>query len=112
MRIFSYIFIALVTIFVINIVLSFSLPTYKNRLLSIRSNIFPISEKIPVVPIIDNKKSENDRLIESLDRIDKHIGLLHEAKTLNMSTGVNTGSNANPILQENASAKIGEIPLS
>lgn len=79
MRIFSYILTALVTIFVLNIALSFSLPSYRNTLVNIRSTLFP-SLVISENEIEEQNKRENSRLLESLDRIDKHIESLNEIK--------------------------------
>ncbi len=90
MRIFSYIFTALVTIFVINIALSFSLPSYRTALVNVRTSIFPDSKKVQIEIPVEAKKSESDRLAESLDRIDKHIESLNEAKKT--STGALVGS--------------------
>ena len=78
MRIFSYILIALVTIFVLNIALSFSLPVYRSSLVNIRTSIFPASVEVSDTQKLREKQSENARLIESLDRIDKHIESLGE----------------------------------
>lgn len=80
MRVFSYILTTLVTIFVLNIALSFSLPAYRDALIHVRTSIFPNSEKIPENGIAEEKKSENARLVESLDRIDRHIETLSEAR--------------------------------
>ncbi|MDD2892078.1 MAG: hypothetical protein PHQ95_03875 [Candidatus Gracilibacteria bacterium] len=81
MRIFSYILTALVTIFVLNIALSFSLPSYRNTLVNIRTSIFP-SLSMPENEMEEQKKQENSRLLESLDRIDKHIESLNEIKNV------------------------------
>ncbi|EKD30280.1 MAG: hypothetical protein ACD_78C00101G0005 [uncultured bacterium (gcode 4)] len=97
MRVFSYILTALVTIFIFNIVLSFSLPVYRDALVQVRTSIFPVSEKISEDDIAEEKKSENARLVESLDRIDKHIESLSETQktdtgVVTMSGMVNTGT--------------------
>lgn len=86
MRIFSYILAALVTVFVINIALSFSLPAYRNALVSVRSNILPFWKQAPTREGGDERKSESARLAESLDRIDKHI----ESLTGTGKTGTGT----------------------
>ncbi len=91
MRIFSYIFTALVTIFVINIALSFSLPSYRTALVNVRTSIFPDSKKVQIEIPVESKKSESDRLAESLDRIDKHIESLNEAKKTSTGTLVGSG---------------------
>lgn len=82
MRVFSYILTALVTIFVLNIALSFSLPVYRSALVKIRADIFPVGEKTLDVQRIEEKKTESARLAESLDRIDKHIESLSEMKSV------------------------------
>lgn len=112
MRVFSYILTALVTIFVINIALSFSLPVYRNTLVSIRTSVFPSSEKAMELPVEDEKTKENTRLVESLDRIDKHIESLSEAKKT--GTGmVNEGSGSvNTLSGEETHISALEIPLS
>ncbi len=91
MRIFSYIFTALVTIFVINIALSFSLPSYRTALVNVRTSIFPDSKKVQIEIPTETKKSESDRLAESLERIDKHIESLNEAKKTSTGTLVGSG---------------------
>lgn len=78
MRVFSYILTTLVTIFVLNIALSFSLPTYREALVNVRADIFP-SDKVPNHEE-DEKIKETTRLVESLDRIDRHIETLSEAR--------------------------------
>ncbi len=100
MRIFSYIFIALSTIFVINIALSFSLPAYRNTLVEIRTSLFPASAPSAEDPVVITEKNlENARLLESLDRIDKHIESLTERKRTTTGTGfINTASGV--IIQE------------
>lgn len=111
MRIFSYILTALVTIFVINIALSFSLPAYRNVLINVRSNIFPPSKKVSIDTLDDAKSRENTRLRESLDRIDKHIESLSEVRK-NTGTIVGTGTSevsSGASLEEN---KESNIPLS
>ncbi len=80
MRVFSYTLTALVTIFIINIALSFSLPTYRNALINIRKNIYSPLEVTPQVSKVDMGNIDNTHLVESLDRIDKHIESLTEAK--------------------------------
>ena len=92
MRIFSYIFTALVAVFVINIVLSFALPSYRTALVNVRTSIFPDSKKAPVEIPTETKKSETDRLAESLDRIDKHIESLGEIKKTGAGVFVGSGS--------------------
>ncbi len=87
MRIFSYIFTALVTIFVINIALSFSLPADRSTLLGVRENIFPnIKNSLPEQKE-EIKPNEATRLVESLDRIDKHIESLTELRKPNTLSG-------------------------
>ena len=121
MRIFSYIFTALVTIFVINIALSFSLPSYRNALVNVRTSIFPDSKKTQIENPPEMKKLENDRLAESLDRIDKHIESLNEVKNTSTGTISNSGSTGTgdvntlsgaSFQQEDIVPKEPEIPLS
>ena len=76
MRIFSYVLTALVTIFVINVALSFSLPAYRNILVTVRTGIFSAPGESIEERAIAEKKAENDRLIESLERIDRHMETL------------------------------------
>lgn len=120
MRTFSYILIALVTVFVLNIALSFSLPAYRNAFVNVRSTLFPFSKKAPSQDLAEVKQSENTRLAESLDRIDKHIESLSDAKktgtgtiALNgaTATGTVSASSGSVIPQEEA-PKEPDIPLS
>jgi len=96
MRVFSYVLTALVTIFVLNVALSFSLPAYRNVFIDIRENVFG---EQPKSPAIEEKEKETVRLIESLDRIDRHIESLVET--------------AKPeIVEEEVPVEEVEIPLS
>ncbi|NCP77413.1 hypothetical protein GW830_04800 [bacterium] len=97
MRIFSYILATLVTIFVLNIALSFSLPSYRNTLVNTRTSIFPVTKKTLDIPMVDEKISESARLVESLDRIDKHIESLNEAKKTEIET-INTESTSGTVI--------------
>lgn len=121
MRLFSYILTALVTIFVFNVALSFSLPAYRDVLVRVRTNVFPVSEKVPNNQIAEEKKSENARLVESLDRIDKHIESLGEAKntgvfvssgTVGSETGVVNTVSGMVIPEEEDVLKEPDIPIS
>lgn len=122
MRTFSYILIALVTIFVINIALSFSLPSYRDMLVNVRSNILPFQKKAPSQDVGNEKKSENERLTESLDRIDKHIASLDDTKKAGTgtvaqsgttTTGTGTSAASGSIApQEELAPKEPDIPLS
>lgn len=95
MRIFSYIFTALVTIFVINVALSFSLPAYREALVSVRTEIFPTQSPRVETEKDTAKIDETNRLVESLDRIDKHIESLTEAKkSLPLTGGMLSSSGA------------------
>jgi len=112
MRIFSYILATLVTIFVLNIALSFSLPSYRNALVNLRTSIFPVTKKTPDVPMVDEKRSESARLVESLDRIDKHIESLSEIKKAEIET-INTESTSGTVVSLiDTPPKEPEIPLS
>lgn len=116
MRIFSYILTALVTIFVINIALSFSLPTYRNVLVNIRSNFYSPSTIRSQVDKVDVGDRENTRLVESLDRIDKHIESLAELKKVDEKTMMVNGAINNLsgtiFLEEDMRPKELDIPLS
>lgn len=124
MRTFSYILIALVTVFVINIALSFSLPAYRNILVNVRSDMLPFSKKAPNQDTTESKQSENTRLAESLDRIDKHIESLSDAKktgtgtvtlsgaTASGSTTAGTGSSSGSVIPQEETTKEPDIPLS
>jgi len=81
MRIFSYICAGFITIFVINTVLSFSLPAYRNVLIATRSQLFPNTKSSVPLEKKEEKNQDTIRLIESLDRIDRHIESLTAAKT-------------------------------
>jgi hypothetical protein len=81
MRIFSYICAGFITIFVINTVLSFSLPAYRNVLIATRSQLFPNTKSSVPLEKKEEKSQDTIRLIESLDRIDRHIESLTAAKT-------------------------------
>lgn len=60
-------------IFIINIIISFSFPAYRNILIDIRNNISTVSDIPPQENEASIKKMEDTHLIESLERIDKHI---------------------------------------
>lgn len=120
MRIFSYILTALVTIFVINIALSFSLPSYRNIFVKVRTGIFPSQTDYSAE---DGKNRENARLVESLDRIDKHIeslGGIQKAgtETVAMSGVTDEGSGAvgtasgGTIPPEDSNPREPDVPLS
>lgn len=115
MRIFSYIFTALVTIFVINIALSFSLPAYRSALLNVRQNVFPnIKSSLPEQkdPV---KSDETTRLVESLDRIDKHIESLTDVKKTSTLTGTTLSASGIPVVEQLPPDNTGvilDIPLS
>lgn len=120
MRIFSYIITALVTIFVINIALSFSLPSYRNILVKVRTGIFPSQADHGAE---DAKNRENARLVESLDRIDKHIESLggvqkSDTGAVAMSGVTDEGSGAvgtssgGTIPPEDSNPKEPDVPLS
>lgn len=123
MRIFPYILVALVTVFVANIALSFSLPAYRNAFVSFRSSLFPgLKKASPDAPLVE-PKTESARLAESLDRIDKHIESLGEPKKSGTGTssasGAVAGTGASSLsssgsapLQEATPPKVPEIPLS
>lgn len=56
MRIFSYILLGIVTIFVVNIVLSFTVPSYRENLIHLREKI--VGEKIRTPSNEDEKISQ------------------------------------------------------
>lgn len=88
MRVFPYILTTIVTIFVVNIALSFSLPAYRNILIGIRTSVFP-SQADRVAE--EEKNTGNERLIESLERIDKHIESLSEMQKADSGTAAMGG---------------------
>jgi len=92
MRVFSYTLTALVTIFVINIALSFLLPTYRNTLINIRTSIYPPLDATPQANKAEIGNIDNTRLVESLDRIDKHITSLTEASQTNLKPITTSGT--------------------
>lgn len=127
MRVFSYILTALVTIFVLNVALSFSLPAYRDALVQARTSIFPVTKKAPDAPPGEEKKSESTRLVESLDRIDRHIESLSEKNIAGTgivimsgaiqtgalaSTGTSTISSGTILKEEEPLPKEPEIPIS
>lgn len=112
MRIFSYIFTALVTIFVINIALSFSIPGYHNALVGIRTNIFPTLKTSLPNGTDAVKPDETTRLVESLDRIDKHIESLTEAKKNTLGTGAISESGTLGLSTDTTPPQELNIPLS
>jgi len=125
MRTFSYILVTLVTVFVINIALSFSLPAYRNAFINVRSTLFPFSKKAPSQDMTENRQSENTRLAESLDRIDKHIESLSDTKKTGTgtialsgamasgSTTVETGSSSSgSVIPQEEVPQEPDIPLS
>jgi hypothetical protein len=80
MRIFSYIFSAFVFIFIVNIALSFSLPTYRQSIVDMRIKIFPKTDSNNGLVHEEVRTTENTRLIESLERLDKHMASLGEVR--------------------------------
>ena len=112
MRVFSYTLAALVTIFVINIALSFSLPSYRNVLVNIRASIYPPLDVVPQTDKVKIGDIDNIRLVESLDRIDKHIESLTEAKQINQNI-ITTNDISGTISPEiDTTPKKIDIPLS
>jgi hypothetical protein len=117
MRIFSYILIFLVTIFLLNTAFSFFLPNYRNTLINARSHFFTPTNTVIVDSGIEKNQSENTHLIESLNRIDKHIESLVEVKKTNsgsintIGSSIGTGVVTN-IQKEEDIVQKPEIPLS
>jgi hypothetical protein len=110
MRIFSYTLAALVTIFIINIVLSFSIPSYRNTLVNIRSTFSPSPDTLSHTETVKIGEKENARLVESLDRIDKHIESLSEIKKINgtITNGSGIIKNNTGVLNNGSGEIIGE----
>ncbi|MDD5197944.1 MAG: hypothetical protein PHN60_03750 [Candidatus Gracilibacteria bacterium] len=122
MRIFSYIFTALVTIFVLNIALSFSLPAYRGFLINVRTGIFS-SERTSGQEEGDEKIKETTRLVESLDRIDRHIeslskiqkadtGSITVSGAVSTETGIVNIASGALLPEEESIPKESDIPLS
>lgn len=108
MRIFSYILSALVTVFVINIALSFSLPSYRNALVDARTALFGTTRNVAEVPLADDKDTGNARLAESLERLDKHIESLAAPKISGTGTLVSSGTVGTGTLGTGASVSVEE----
>lgn len=81
MRTFSYILLGIVTIFVVNIVLSFTIPSYRANLIQVREKI--IGKKIPT------PADENEKIPQQPAEIAGSIVLV---KTGAMVTENNTGT--------------------
>jgi hypothetical protein len=115
MRIFSYICTALIIVFIINIILSFSWPAYRNTLVVARNHMFPAIKNTPIAEKKPEQDQQNIRLIESLERIDRHIELLTASKTGSSSsifTGTIDTQTGSLLSEEVSPQKERDIPLS
>lgn len=87
MRTASYILLAIVTIFLVNVVLSFALPGYRNGLIEARTRLLGIAPR-PTEILLQEK---DNHLASSLDRIDESIRMLATSTgTVVKSTGTGT----------------------